>query len=148
MSSAKILIVEDDRVLARALHNQLSQAGYQVISAASGSDAIPVARTGQPDLMILDLSLTLENPFDSLTDGFALLGWLYQTGSISYNIPVIIHTASRSPDLETRAQASGAFAVVRKGDHPQRLLTAVRDALEARGVLLEDGPAGTRWKRK
>ncbi len=128
MSSQTILIVEDEQAVRDALQSQLEAAGYEVMAAASGTEAMHVARDRRPDLMILDLNLIDSDPCDSLGDGFALMQWLRRTLPGPY-FPVIIHTANNSPTVATSAQAQGAFAVCIKGDDPRRLLQTVRQAL-------------------
>jgi two-component system KDP operon response regulator KdpE len=53
----KVLIVEDERTLLRALAMNLAARGYQVLEAATGADALGAARTEAPDLVLLDLGL-------------------------------------------------------------------------------------------
>ncbi len=57
MSKKKLLIVEDDRSLASVLEYNFSTAGYQVICAYDGLEAINQARSKSPDLIMLDLMI-------------------------------------------------------------------------------------------
>jgi CheY-like chemotaxis protein len=125
--SARILVVEDNRVVREALSFQLGVAGYDVISVVNGSDAVQSAIERKPDLMILDLSL-MERPGDSLQDGFAVLGWIRRLVPDS-DFPVIIHTIDDSPQIDERARAEGVAAVLRKGDGTRKLLHAVQQAM-------------------
>ena len=54
---AKILIVDDEVVLAETISYNLEQAGYQVIVAGDGTSALEMARRELPNLIILDLML-------------------------------------------------------------------------------------------
>jgi DNA-binding response OmpR family regulator len=53
----KLLIVEDEPALAMGLRDHFEMEGYEVASAADGEDALGKARSGQPDLILLDLML-------------------------------------------------------------------------------------------
>jgi DNA-binding response OmpR family regulator len=55
--AVKILIVEDDLNLMSTLEYNLRKEGYDVIKAADGAEAVEVARTGKPDLIVLDVML-------------------------------------------------------------------------------------------
>jgi CheY-like chemotaxis protein len=53
MTPARILVVEDDRVVARDIEQQLSSIGHVVVATtARGEDALPLARDTQPDLVL------------------------------------------------------------------------------------------------
>jgi DNA-binding response OmpR family regulator len=54
---ARILIVEDDEGIRDTLKFHLSSAGFQVLEAADGTTGLRAARTGKPDLILLDLML-------------------------------------------------------------------------------------------
>jgi two-component system OmpR family response regulator len=57
MANSKILVVEDDPNLLATLKYNLASEGYDVITAADGARALEVARSQQPELIILDLML-------------------------------------------------------------------------------------------
>jgi DNA-binding response OmpR family regulator len=55
---SKILLVEDERILAMALRQELVRLGFEVVGTASnGLDAISKARENNPDLIIMDISI-------------------------------------------------------------------------------------------
>lgn len=54
-SRKRVLIVEDDRFLRRACQARLEQQGYMILTAQDGEEAVRVARTEIPDLILLDL---------------------------------------------------------------------------------------------
>ncbi|MBI2591278.1 MAG: response regulator [Candidatus Brennerbacteria bacterium] len=56
-NSHKILIIEDDRGIRRALEFLLKKNGYRVFSAADGTNAIQIIFDEKPDLIILDLMI-------------------------------------------------------------------------------------------
>ena len=61
---ATILVVDDDRLVLATLAHGLSQAGYDVIDADNGDDAILLARAHRPDLALLDIRMQGKSGFD------------------------------------------------------------------------------------
>ena len=64
MTSSRILIVEDDKTLLDALKYNLLKEGYGVITAVDGVQAIEVAQSEKPDLIVLDIMLPRLNGFE------------------------------------------------------------------------------------
>ncbi len=60
----KILVVDDDRLVLATLADGLTQAGYEVIDADNGDDAILLAREHRPDLALLDIRMEGMSGFD------------------------------------------------------------------------------------
>lgn len=60
----KILVVDDDRLVLATLTHGLTQAGYDVIDADNGDDAILLAREHRPDLALLDIRMEGMSGFD------------------------------------------------------------------------------------
>lgn len=63
-TAGKILVVDDDRLVLATLSHGLSQAGYDVIDADNGDDAILLAREHRPDLALLDIRMEGMSGFD------------------------------------------------------------------------------------
>ena len=61
---ATILVVDDDRLVLATLAHGLAQAGYDVIDADNGDDAILLAREHRPDLALLDIRMQGKSGFD------------------------------------------------------------------------------------
>ena len=59
MTKMKVLVVEDDRSLAKVLAYNLTQAGYEVRSAYDGQDALTQARLQLPDVVVLDVMIPI-----------------------------------------------------------------------------------------
>jgi CheY-like chemotaxis protein len=57
MGRKKILIVDDEKDILFVLENRLAMAGFDVVSADSGLLALPMAKSQQPDLIMLDLQM-------------------------------------------------------------------------------------------
>lgn len=68
MDNKKILIVEDDTVLANALSLSLQDKGYQIEVATDGAEAERMIKSLKPNLILLDLLLPIKNGFEVLKD--------------------------------------------------------------------------------
>ena len=64
MSGSKILVVEDDQTLLNVLKYNLVKEGYDVLTAADGVQALDVARSNRPDLIVLDIMLPKLDGFE------------------------------------------------------------------------------------
>jgi len=64
MTKGKVLVVDDDRLVLATVAHGLTQAGYQVIDADNGDDAILLARQHKPDLALLDIRMEGKSGFD------------------------------------------------------------------------------------
>ncbi len=60
----RILVVDDDANIRELLRQELSEAGYQVATAANGRDAVSAVRQDRPDLVVLDVMMPEMNGFD------------------------------------------------------------------------------------
>lgn len=78
----KILIAEDDDILRKLLYDQLTDAGYSVLSVADGKQALELYQDGSPDIAILDIMMPE-------MDGLSVLTRIRETSSL----PVILLTA-------------------------------------------------------
>lgn len=81
----KILLVDDEESIRQLLSTRLSYAGYEVVTAQNGLEAIEKARSEAPDLIILDIMMPE-------LDGFTVNKKLKEDEQ-TRNIPVIISTA-------------------------------------------------------
>jgi DNA-binding response OmpR family regulator len=121
MENAKILIVDDDPDLRRALKLRLRANHYQTFQASDGYSAIAVAQKEHPDLIILDLGLPAG-------DGYVVLERLQDSDSLS-EIPVIVLTCRDAQSNEQRALQSGAIAFFQKPADNNELLGVIRATL-------------------
>jgi two-component system response regulator (stage 0 sporulation protein F) len=115
----KILLVDDDPGVRRMLQRVLEEEDYFVVPAANGLEALECAQAWSPDLALLDLSLPVQDGWDTLgrlTAGDPLL-------------PVIIITAR--PNQLFLALAWGAGALMEKPLDLPKLLRTIRDLLAA-----------------
>ena len=96
----KILCIEDEPAVQKALSSALTPEGYEVFSALNGLDGMNMVRKEMPDLILLDLVMPGK-------DGFAVLGELKQD-SATARIPVIIMSNLEASEDVDRALALGA----------------------------------------
>jgi DNA-binding response OmpR family regulator len=114
----RILIVEDDRTLARVLEDNLVLEGFQATVAANGTAALASMRAGAPDLILLDLMLP-----DS--DGFVLCRTLRQRGKV----PIVILSARGQKADKLRGLDLGADDYITKPFDLEELLARIRAVL-------------------
>ena len=121
----KILIVDDEPELVRALTLRLTSAGYETLSASDGLAATELALSEQPDLILLDIGLPLGDGYQVATT----LRLAHRTA----HIPIVFLTA-RTWDLDKARQVRPNGYVV-KPYQPAELLDIV-DRLTAQAVTL------------
>jgi two-component system KDP operon response regulator KdpE len=102
----KILIVEDDQDLARAMAIQLNAKGYSLVMANDGISAVSTARKEKPDLIVLDLGLPAG-------DGFVVMKSLKALPDLML-VPIIVVSARDFKATEARAIQAGAHSFFQK----------------------------------
>jgi two-component system KDP operon response regulator KdpE len=112
-----VLIVEDDRGLARALAITLNARGYAVRAAGTGAAALEAAASAPPDLVVLDLGLPDMDGMDVLR---ALRCWT--------DVPVVVLSARQLSDDKVQALDAGADDYVTKPFGMDELLARLRAA--------------------
>src|SRR6202142_477205 len=121
MSQTKILVVDDDPDLVKALRLRLRANNYEVSYASDGYSAIALAQKERPSLVILDLGLPAG-------DGYVVLKRMQESDTLS-DIPIIVLTA-RDPQLnEDRSLGAGATAFFQKPVDNNELLEVIRSSL-------------------
>ena len=120
----KILFVEDEEALQRAMGDMLEQNGYQVFKATDGEKGLVVAKKEIPNLILLDLILPRKN-------GFEVLGELKKDPA-TRQIPVIVLTnLEGSEDIE-RALSLGATTYLVKANYNlSDVLVKIESAMKA-----------------
>lgn len=122
MSKKKILIVDDEPDIVKALMIRLESSGYEVIAAFDWIQGISMANKEMPDLVILDIRMPSGN-------GFSVVEQLKQSDRTD-QIPIIFLTGSPERNAEERAIGLGARFYIKKPYDPEELLDAVKRALE------------------
>lgn len=123
----KILVVDDNEIVIKTITLKLQGAGYQVVAAMDGAEAVKLARQENPDLILLDISFPTDVggvPWD----GFRIMEWFHRLNA-NKKIPVIVITGSEEPKTKERATAAGAVAFFQKPIEHDYLLKVVRATL-------------------
>ena len=118
----KILIVDDERDIVKALMIRLQANGYEVVTAFDGAQGVFMAHKEKPDLIILDIRMPAG-------DGFSVAERL-KSSTHTFTIPVIFLTGSPETSAEEKAMALGARFYIKKPYDPEELLDAVKRAIE------------------
>jgi response regulator NasT len=116
-SKGKILVVDDDRLVLATVSHGLAQAGYEVIDADNGDDAILLAREHRPQLALLDIRMEGKSGFD-----------VAQTLRDAYRIPFIFLSAFSDEATIAQVQALGALAYLVKPLEVGQIVPAVQAA--------------------
>ena len=116
----KVLIVDDDREQLDLYGTAFKLKGYSVETASSGEEGLQKARTGKPDLVLLDIWMPD-------MDGVTLLKEWAAAGLL--NMPVIMMSGHATIDTAVEATRIGAQAFLEKPITLQKLLKAVEQAL-------------------
>ena len=117
----KILIVEDDESQRILYHDELSDAGYEVMLAANGREALNQLDRDKPDLIILDIVMPV-------MDGMETLGRIIREYR---DVPIILNTAYSS--YKDDFMSWGADAYVVKSADLGELKEKVREILRGSG---------------
>jgi DNA-binding response OmpR family regulator len=120
---AKILLVDDDALLVRMYQTKLKADGFEVETAADGSEGFNKAKLFKPDLILLDVMMPKLN-------GFEMLGILKQNLETK-RIPVILLTNVGGSEAEIEKGLSlGAVAYIIKADYvPKEIVQKIKEIL-------------------
>ncbi|MCU1602375.1 MAG: kdpE [Frankiales bacterium] len=114
----RVLVVDDDKALARALGINLRARGFEVDVALTGRDALTTAGSSPPDVVVLDLGLP---DLDGLEVLAGLRGWT--------SVPVIVLSAREEQGQKVAALDAGADDYVTKPFGMDELIARVRAAV-------------------
>ncbi len=131
----KILIVDDDLETLRLIGMMLQKQGYQVVSAKDGTEAIALAFSEHPDMIVLDIMMP--DP-----DGYQVAKHL-RADSQTSGIPILMFTAKSQLEHKVAGYEAGADDYLTKPVHPAELIARIR-ALFTRAKSRGTGPLLTR----
>ena len=118
-AKGKILVVDDDRLVLATVTHGLAQAGYEVIDADNGDDAILLARKHKPELALLDIRMEGKSGFD-------VAEYLRD----SCHIPFMFLSAFADPDTVAKVAELGAVAYMVKPLDVGQIVPTVDAAFE------------------
>ena len=114
---AKILVVDDEAELVGSLKESLGMHGYHVLTALNGMEAVELARTEVPNLILLDLMLPA-------LDGYRVLK-LLKSDERYREIPILVITARADAQDWALAMECGADACLTKPINLEMLLQRI-----------------------
>lgn len=119
----RILVVDDDRLVLATVTHGLAQAGYEVIDADNGDDAILLARQHKPDLALLDIRM-------EGMSGFDVAAYLRE----SCQVPFMFLSAFNDEQTTEQVKALGAVAYLVKPLDVGQIVPTVDAAFARLGV--------------
>ncbi len=131
----KILVVDDEANVQRLLQYTLKQAGYTVVVAGDGQEALKLWQSEAPGLILLDVSLPK-------LDGYAVAERIRAEEGGKNHVPIIMLTSEKEVEQKVRGLRAGADDYLVKPFHQAELLARMR------GLLSRFGPheGGTRGR--
>ena len=123
--TSTVLVVEDERKLRDLVRSYLERAGFAVLSTGSGAEAITMAATASPDLVVLDLGLP-DVPGETVAR---------ELRASSRATPILMLTAKSAEEDRIRGLELGADDYVTKPFSPRELV------LRVQAILRRGGPA-------
>ncbi|MFA0733446.1 MAG: hypothetical protein LKKZDAJK_002088 [Candidatus Fervidibacter sp.] len=122
----RILVVDDEVAIVRMLKERLESAGFEVLTAYDGVQAVEVARQECPDLIVMDVTMPR---MDGLTAAQQL-----RADPTTAHIPIVMLTARGQESDEQAGYAAGAVRYFTKPFSPRQLVQ------ELRALLSNDEP--------
>lgn len=120
--AGKVLVVDDDASVQRLLQYTLKQEGYEVVTGATGEEALRLWRDEAPSLILLDASLPG-------LDGFETATRLRADEAAGSHTPMIMLTVDRDVQQRVRALRAGADDYLIKPFHPAELLARMKSLI-------------------
>jgi two-component system cell cycle response regulator DivK len=119
--SKRILVVEDQEDNRQILRDLLGSAGFEMLEAENGEEAITAAIAHRPDLILMDIQLPI-------MDGYEATRRIKADDSLKA-IPIIVVTSYALSGDEGKARAAGCDDYVTKPYSPRALLAKIRQHL-------------------
>ena len=123
----KILIIEDDQIVAKVYRHKLAAEGYQTEIALDGENGLKTMRSFQPDLMVLDLMLPKMSGVDVIRQ--------VRSESEFSKLPIIVFSNTYLTNMVQQAWKAGANKCLSKATcSPREVVDVVRNTIGASGV--------------
>jgi len=122
-SKKRVLVVDDEAGILRFVRISLSAAGYEVITASGGEEALQLVESQKPDIMLLDIVMEPVSGIDVL----------FRLRRASNKIPVIVFTAQNF--IAESALSIGAKGYISKPIMPDQLVRKIEETLDAHNAV-------------
>ena len=119
--SKRVLAVEDQEDNMQILRDAIVNAGYEIIEAENGEQALALAAKHRPDLILMDIQIPI-------IDGYEATRRIKADPALR-SIPIIAVTSHALDDGEQKARAAGCDDFVAKPYSPRQLLAKIRQVL-------------------
>ena len=130
----KILIIEDDQIVANVYRNKLAVEGYRVETAPDGETGLKTMRTFKPDTIILDLMLPKMSGIDVIKQ--------IRSENEFAKVPVIVFSNTYLTNMIQEAWKAGATKCISKANcSPKEVIEVVRHTIGDSGAVPTSGPA-------
>jgi len=132
LPAQKILVVDDDPVVLKALFLALRSRGYEMFAAFDGPEAFSIARREKLDLILLDIFFPPDAAQSGNTwDAFLIIDWLRRTG-VGHGIPIIVISGAEPEEFRERCVAAGAAGYFQKPVNLADLLDTIQQIFRVR----------------
>jgi len=116
-----VLVVDDSPTMRQMVSFTLTSAGYQVIEAGNGKEALTKAGGSKLDLVVTDLNMPE-------MDGISLIKELRKNPSFKFT-PILMLTTEAADDKKKAGQAAGATGWIVKPFNPEQMMAVVKKVL-------------------
>ncbi|RME33438.1 MAG: sigma-54-dependent Fis family transcriptional regulator [Deltaproteobacteria bacterium] len=138
MAKQRILVVDDEQLIRWSLEQNLSKQGYDVVTAASGEDALRIVQQDAPDLVLLDIQLPGMNGLEVLE----------KIKDQDDDIIVIMVTALGVLETAVKAMRLGAYDYINKPFNLDELAIVIKKAFETKDLRREVAHLRSEQSRK
>ena len=121
MAAKKILVVDDEMHILRIVKYKLESAGYQVLTALNGAEALQIARDERPSLIFLDIMMPGINGYEVCSE--------LKNDPATRDIIIIMLTAKGQESDKIKGLEVGVDEYITKPFSPQDLLDRTKDLL-------------------
>jgi two-component system chemotaxis response regulator CheY len=118
---ASVLAVDDSTSMRNMVSFTLKSAGYEVVEAACGQEALQIAQTRKVDLVLTDINMPN-------MDGLSLIKALRALPTYRFT-PILTLTTESAADMKQRGKAAGATGWIVKPFNPEQLLAVMKKVI-------------------
>jgi CheY-like chemotaxis protein len=117
----QILVVDDDALMHRLYQHHIERAGYQMVSARTGREALDIATRQLPQVIVMDIMMPDMDGLEALRE--------LKKNDATKAIPVIVITANGHHIARKESESCGAAVFLTKPFSPVQLLTEIKRVL-------------------
>jgi DNA-binding response OmpR family regulator len=122
----KILVVDDEQEVVRAVQMSLEKVGFEVLTAQNGLQALAQVNTELPDLVVMDINMPVMNGFEAVQQ--------LKADAATAHIPIVMLTSDQSGGSRAIGMEAGTDVYLTKPFHPRDLVKRVKAALRGAAI--------------